>query len=61
MNAKIRHVENDAQKEYVMEMVDALVQKKIHVWFMGVKEKSVEKVVSLGTQWVPVMLLANVV
>ena len=49
MNAEIRHVESHAQKEYVMEMVDALVQKKIHVWFMGVKEKSVEKVVSLGT------------
>ena len=49
MNAEIRHVDSHAQKEYVMEMVDALVQKKIHVRFMVVKEKSVEKVVSMVT------------
>ena len=49
MNAEIRHVDSHAQKEYVMEMVDALVQKKIHVGFMVVKEKNVEKVVSMVT------------
>ena len=49
MNAKIKLVDSHAQKEYVMEMVDALVVKKTHVLFMGAMEKVVVKVVFLET------------